>query len=160
MTDTWAGITVSGNEVVVVSVVPLKGGALEVHSDNTLKLATGDRPDAYATMFRRIRDYIKENKITHVALKASAVSGRNATNAHLEAAELRGVVAAAVREGGANVHLARKASLSKTAGSKKVDEYLKDEPFWETKTTGRQLRIGSREAVFVIYGILKSNNDN
>lgn len=36
------------------------------------------------------------------------------------------------------------------AGNAKVDEYLKDEAFWNSKTTGSALRAGSREAAMLI----------
>lgn len=147
----WAGAHVSGSSAIIV-LIKENSKSLSIHSDSTFKLATGDRAEAYAIMHRRIRDYISENKVTQAAIKASALSTKGVKKAHLEAAELRGVVMAALHEGGASVQQATKASLSKTVGSKDVDGYLKDDSFWGSKVTG-ELRIGSREAAFIVYGL-------
>jgi hypothetical protein len=48
---------------------------------------------------------------------------------HLEAAELRGVVLAALATATKTVTI-QKAKISKTFGKRKADEYLKDDSFW------------------------------
>ena len=42
-----------------------------------------------------------------------------------------------------------KAGISRTFGSRKVDEYVRDDGFWKSNVTGT-LRAGSREATMVL----------
>jgi hypothetical protein len=42
-----------------------------------------------------------------------------------------------------------KASISRTFGQRKVDEYVADNEFWSNAVTGVNLRAGSREAAMV-----------
>jgi hypothetical protein len=81
-------------------------------------------------------------------IKGSAVSLGGTKLAHLEAAELRGVVAAALASV-TKVSYESKANISRNFGGRKVDEYLKDTSFW-TKEASGDLRVGSREAAMVI----------
>jgi hypothetical protein len=49
------------------------------------------------------------------------------------------------------VHVVAKATVSRTYGERKVDDYTRDDAFWAGQTTGGILRKGSREAaMFVI----------
>ena len=98
-------------------------------------------------MYQTISDYLRQHRVKHVAIKASAVNpGGGTTNKHLLAAELRGVVAAAAVDGGSIVHVVKKQSISKTFGSRTADEYVKDNAFWTSSVSGVPLRVGSREA--------------
>lgn len=81
-------------------------------------------------------------------IKASAVSMGGTKKAHLEAAELRGVAlaaAAAVCE----VCSVSKSTTSRTFGDRSVDEYLKDDTFWDGHGLA-SLKKGMREAAFTV----------
>jgi 2-phospho-L-lactate guanylyltransferase (CobY/MobA/RfbA family) len=159
MTDRWVGITVSGSEVTLVDLeVPAKG-PLTVQADRSIKVDKAEnRAVAYETVYRRVEQYLREHKIKHVVVKDSATIQQKANMALLRAAELRGVVVAGAAAGGASVEFAAKAQLSKSFGTRKVDEYLKDEPFW-VGNIGGDLRRGSREAAFVVLAKVRPQDD-
>ncbi len=116
--------------------------------DETFDLEKGDRKLAYVVMHKRIADRLMQG-IESVVLKASA-GGRNpATTAVLHAAELRGVFLAAVPNH-VPVRQLQKNHLSRNFGSRKVDEYLKDDVFFDENFDGADLRKGSREAAFLL----------
>jgi hypothetical protein len=50
----------------------------------------------------------------------------------------------------ASVVALAKARISRTFGSRKVDDYLKDETFWTDGVAGAALRTGSREAAMLL----------
>jgi hypothetical protein len=72
----------------------------------------------------------------------------------LQSAELRGAVMAAL---GAivPVEVRSKASISKTYGERKVDEYVADADFWKKEIVGVNLRAGSREAAMILLAARK-----
>ncbi len=69
--------------------------------------------------------------------------------AHLEAAELRGVVIAACATTAATDTVA-KATISRTFGKRRVDDYIADDDFWTKEVGGIALRRGSWEAAMVL----------
>jgi hypothetical protein len=105
-------------------------------------------------MHQHIADYAREQGITRAVIKGSAVSLGGTKKAHLEAAELRGVVMAALASV-TRVETESKSRLSRTFGDRKVDEYLRDDNFWSEKVTGSSLRIGSREAAIALLAARK-----
>lgn len=147
MANHVAGVVVSGDKVTVVvandDVTPI-----EIMIDDQFKLQAGDVSQAYKVMHQRVKDFFKANPVGLVLVKASAV-GKGMKLAMLTSAELRGVVIAAAAECTQVKQLA-KASVSKTFGERKVDEYLQDDAFWSGAITGGTLRSGSREAAMLI----------
>jgi hypothetical protein len=154
MTDRWLGIVVSGDKVTIVDVEVDGDKPLVLQNDDTWTLQPGDRSEAYATMSQQAADYVRENAIKRVVVKESAVSGGAATMALLQSAELRGAVMAAL---GAivPVEVRSKASISKTYGERKVDEYVADADFWKKEIVGVNLRAGSREAAMILLAARK-----
>lgn len=116
--------------------------------DETFDLEKGDRQLAYVVMRKRIEDRLSQG-IQQVVLKASAGGKNPATSAVLHAAELRGVFLSAI-PAGVPVRQLQKNALSRNFGSRKVDEYLKDDAFFEENFGGAGLRKGSREAAFLL----------
>jgi hypothetical protein len=148
VSERWVGIVVSGDKIVLVdAAVPTKG-PLVLQSDQTLSLQGGNRAKAYHVMSRRVEDYVRDNGVTRVVIKESAVSGPGAGRSHLLAAELRGVVMGAAGAACKTDCLA-KALISRTFGERKVDEYLHDDGFWASNILGK-LKIGSREAAMML----------
>jgi hypothetical protein len=147
--DRWLGVTVSSDKVIIVDAEVPAAGPLVIQADHSWSLQQGDRAIAYHVMQQHIADYARENNVVKAIIKGSAVSLGGTKKAHLEAAELRGVVMCAL----ASVtitELESKARISKTFGARKVDEYLKDHGFWGKEVTGNKLRVGSREAAMVL----------
>lgn len=149
MTERWVGIVVTGDKAIVVDAEVPDEGQLVLQNDDTWKLQDGDRASAYNVIGQQCRDYLQANGISKALIKASAISLGATKLAHLESAELRGVVqasAASVCE----TKVLKKASLSRTFGKRKVDEYTKDNGFWVKHFTGEALRVGSREAAIML----------
>lgn len=146
----WVGLNAVGDSVTVVYVeVPDDDGPMVVISDDTWRVQKGDRADAYRILHQQCGDYLRDNGIDAVVVKASAVSGRGAaTLALLHSAELRGVVMAAAADV-CEVRVLSKGIVSKTYGDRKVDEYVKDDAFWAANTSGN-LRKLSRETAMLL----------
>jgi len=149
MPERWIGIVVSGSTVVVVDAEVPKSGPLVIQADSTWSLQSGDRASAYTVMHQQASDYIRENQIAKAVIKSSALSTGGTKKAHLEAAELRGVVMCAAASS-TDTELLAKGHMSRTFGSRKVDEYVKDSKFWSAEVSGEKLRIGSREAALLL----------
>lgn len=147
MSKQVTGIVVSGEDVVVVILEVNDGELPVVVRDETWRVQTGDRIDAYRAMHERTISFFRQNPVSRVLVKASALGKTSAKLAHLHSAELRGVVLAAAAACG-KTKAVQKASLSRTFGKRKVDDYLIDENFWSTSLSGG-LRKGSREAAIV-----------
>lgn len=145
----WLGIVVSGDRLTAVDAEVPDAGSIAIISDFSWSLQQGGRAEAYVVMHARIQNYLKENDIRRVIVKESALSMGSTKKSHLLAAELRGVVLAASASIVKTNVLAR-ARISKNFGERKVDEYLKDEDFWDKQTSGKQLRAGSREAAMIL----------
>ncbi|WP_206513428.1 hypothetical protein [Rhizobium phaseoli] len=116
--------------------------------DETFDLGKGDRQLAYVTMHKRLVDRFSQG-IDLVVLKASVGGQYAAKTAILHSAELRGVFLSAVPKG-VLVKQLQKNTISRTFGSRKVDDYLKDDAFFDENFGGKEFRKGSREAAFLL----------
>ncbi len=148
MSERWLGVQVSVEGVIVVDAEVPDEGPITIVFDESFKLAKGDRAKAFCTMYSRLYDYAREKGIKRALIKESAVSKGGMGKAHLAAAELRGVAIAALGSA-CNVDLISKASISRNFGDRNVDQYVKDESFWNENTDGK-MRSGSREAALLI----------
>ena len=150
MSERWLGIVVSSDKIIIVDAeIEGPGDPMVIQMDGTWSLQAGDRPSAYRVLHQRVADYARQNKIACAAVKAIAVSLRGTKKVHLEAAELRGVVLAALAST-TKVISDTKANISRNFGDRNVDEYLKDNDFWSKQIKAGNLRNGSREAAMVI----------
>jgi hypothetical protein len=149
MSNSWLGVVVSGNGVTGVH-LDCEKSPPELTNQFTWSLQAGDRPEAFVVMYERIRDYVREQEIQNVAVKASALGQARATSKHLESAELRGVVIAAAKTGGAKVHLIKKAVVSRNFGERKADEYISDNTFWASAVNGDVLKTRREAALLVL----------
>lgn len=152
MTKRWLGLTASKDSVLVVDaeIPDDENDPIIVNSDDTWRVQKGDRAAAYSVLHQQCTDYIKENGIDAVVVKASAVAGKgSATLGFLLSAEVRGVVIAAAASQ-CPVKALSKAAISRTYGDRKVDEYVADDAFWADQTNGGTLRKMSREAAMLI----------
>lgn len=149
MADKLIGVTVAANEVHVVLLS--KGAAKDFTLDDqtTMNLQDGGRPAAYNTIHGQLSDYVSQHRAKCVCIKGSAVSMGGTKLAHLQAAELRGVVQAAAAAAGAEVRIMTKANASRNFGTRKVDEYLKDDGYWRGVGLAN-LKKGQREAAFAV----------
>jgi hypothetical protein len=153
MTKRYVGFVVVGEAITVVDaqVTNEKGTPITIISDATWSLQSGDRASALAVLHQRCADYLRENDADIVVVKASALPTGSAKLALLASAEVRGVViAAAASASVSEVQIVSKAVISRTYGERKVDEYLKDDEFWNANTEGGKLRKTSREAAMLI----------
>ncbi len=148
----WLGISVSGDKVTLVEATFEQGESLIIVGDRTLKLQSGDRSVAYKTLHGQVADYVEHVNLDRVVIKASALSRAGMKKAHLEAAELRGVVMAAAATN-ADVTAIGTAQISKNYGARKFDDYLQDDSFWTTKVSGVDLRKGSRDAAMLLLAL-------
>lgn len=149
MSERRIGFTVSGEKVVAVDAEVPDTGPIVLQADHTFSLQKGDREDAYDTLYKQVSNYLREHGIKRAVLKGSSSVARGMKQAHLDSAEVRGVVIAAARSV-CPVRSVKKSSVSKSFGERKVDEYLKDESFWEERVDGVDLRAGSREAALML----------
>lgn len=151
MAKRWLGLSAAKDAVTIVCAeIPDDNGPIVILSDATWRVQNGDRAAAYSVLHQQCSDYIRENGIDAVIVKASAVTGQGAARLGLLiGAEVRGVVMAAA---GALclVKTLSKAVISKTYGDRKVDEYVADDAFWGAHTTGGTLRKLSREAAMLL----------
>lgn len=151
MPERWVGFVVVGDVVTVVdSEVPDDASdPVTILADDTWKLQKGDRAEAYDVMYRRCANYLKENGVAKVVVKASALTMGSTKLSHMTSAELRGVIIAAAASVGP-VRTMAKALISRTYGNRKMDEYLQDDDFWDEQTIGGSLRKNSREAAMIV----------
>lgn len=156
MPDRWVGLVTSNDKVVLVDAEVPDVGPIVVQADQSWTLQAGDRGPAYAVMHGRVTDYLQANGISKVVVKASALSTGSTKLAHLTAAELRGVVIAAVAATNASLVMLSKALVSRTFGDRKTDEYVADTSFWQAEASGCELRAGSREAALLLLSSRKS----
>ena len=149
MTERRVGFTVSGDKVIAVDAEVPDEGPIVLTADHSWSLQMGPREDAYDTMYQQVANYLREHVVGRVVLKASAVNLGSTKLAHLESAELRGVVIAAARSV-CPVRVVAKAAISRRFGERNVDQYLKDDEFWAENVAGVRLRAGSREAALLL----------
>jgi hypothetical protein len=100
-------------------------------------------------MYDRLTNTIREQGISAVVIKSSAVGSARVTTKHLESAELRGIAIVAAQVGGAAVELLAKAHVSRTFGDRTTDEYVADDGFWADAVDGDVAKT-RREAAFLI----------
>lgn len=148
MSEEWIGLVVSGKQISGVH-LKIESDAAALVNHFSWKLQSGDEVLAYSAIFERIKDYIKNHSIDQAVIKASAVGSNRPTLAHLKSAELRGLICVAANLGGATTSLLQKSLISRTFGSRKVDDYIGDDSFWKEKIKGI-LPKGKREAALLI----------
>jgi hypothetical protein len=151
MVARWLGLNASRDAVTVVDAeIPDDDGPIVIRSDGTWRVQKGERAAAYSVLYRQCADYVRENGIGTVVVKASAVAGRgSATLGLLLSAEVRGVVMAAAASQGP-VKTLSKGVVSRTYGDRKVGEYVADDSFWAAHTRGGALRRLSRETAMLL----------
>ena len=142
------GVVVGSEHVVLIEGAVGSDGLISLIKDETFDLEDADRHHAYAVMHRRIVDRFGGGKIEKVVVKASSGGKFAAKQGVLHAAELRGVVLSAIPDS-IEVVQSHKKTVSRDFGSRKVDEYLKDDKWWAANFKG-DCRKGSREAAFLI----------
>lgn len=124
--------------------------SIVILGDSTWKLQKGDRAAAYAVLHQQCVDHIRENEIDGVVIKASAVPQGSARLNLLVSAEVRGVVMAAAASVCSNTTDVTAGSISRNYGDRKIAEYIADDGFWASVTTGGALRKSSREATMLL----------
>lgn len=149
MPNNLIGVTVAAKQLHVVLVTQTAAQAFTLQGETKMNLQDGDRPAAYNVMHGQFLDYVRQHHAACVCLKGSAVSLGGTKLAHLEAAELRGVVQAAAAASGAEVRVMNKAAVSRNFGARKVDEYLKDDAYWISIGLS-SIPKGFREAAFAV----------
>lgn len=151
MAERIVGIVVVGETVTVVDAQVPDDNAepITIVADLTWSLQKGDRCPALAVLHQRCTDYLRENGVATVAIKASAVPMGTVKLATLQSAEVRGVVIAASASA-SQVTTLQKALISRTFGDRKVDDYLSDDGFWAGQVKGVKMRKMSREAAMQI----------
>ncbi len=151
MTRRVVGIVVVGQSATVVDteVPDDQSKPITIISDTTWNLQNGGRAPALSVLHQRCSDYVRENKVDLVVVKGSALPTGAAKLALLESAEVRGVVIAAAASS-SEVSILSKAVISRTFGDRKVDEYLRDDGFWNGRIDGEKLRKTSREAAMLV----------
>jgi hypothetical protein len=152
MPKRWLGMSTSKDAVIVVDVrIPDdEDMPIEILLDESWKVQNGKRAAAYSVLHQQCADYVHENQIEAVFVKASAVMGRGSAKLGLlTGAEVRGVVMAAAG-GLCPTSELSKGVISKTYGERKVDEYCADDAFWAENTVGGQLRKLSRETAMLL----------
>lgn len=149
MPERWIGLVIGSDRVTAVDAEVPPCGPLVIRADHSWPLQKGSRASAYRVLHQQVADYCREHEIERAVIKGSSVNRGGTTMAHLEAAELRGVVIAACATV-ADTDTVAKSRISRTFGERKVDEYIADNNFWTREVGGVALRIGSREAAMVL----------
>jgi hypothetical protein len=151
MTRRYVGLVVVGETVTAVDAqVPDDDSApIIILADTTWSMQRGERGPALNILHQRCADYVREHGVDLVVVKASALPTGAAKLSLLESAEVRGVVIAAAASA-SRVKILSKALISRTYGERKVDEYLKDDVFWDVHVEGGKLRKTSREAAMLV----------
>jgi hypothetical protein len=148
MAEQWLGIVASGSLLNGVH-LEIDDNSAVLKSQFTWNLLSGDQALAYAAMYERVKGYVENNTVQNVVIKASAVGKNKVTLAHLKSAELRGVICVGAVAGGAATTLIQKGTISRNFGDRKVDEYVKDDTFWDKEVVG-DLTKGRREAALLV----------
>lgn len=141
------GAVVASEKIILVEGEVRDDGTIALIKDEKFNLEDGDRQRAYKTMHQRISDRLGRG-VEQVVLKASSANKFTASQDALHAAELRGVFLSAIPDG-VEVKQPHKKNLSRDYGSRKIDEYIKDDDWWSKYFIG-ECRKGSREAAILI----------
>jgi hypothetical protein len=151
MASRTVGFVVVGEVITLVDaeIPDAAADPVTIVADDTWRLQKGERAPAYAVLHQRCHDYLRENGIGSVVVKASALPQGAPKLGLLTSAEVRGVIIAAAASV-CEVKVVSKALVSRTYGDRKVDEYLQDDAFWEEQTQGGKLRKTSREAAMLV----------
>jgi hypothetical protein len=151
MSKRWLGLSALSDSVIVIDAhIPDTDDPIVINADVTWRVQKGDRAAAYNFLHQQCTDYVRENRIELVVVKASAVSGMGGAKLGLLiGAEVRGVVMAAAA-GICPVRSVSKAVVSRTYGNRNVDDYVADDAFWMENTQGEALRKLSREAAMLL----------
>lgn len=147
MPEKLIGVTVVANQIHVALLTKDATNGFTLDDQTTMNLQDGDRPAAYSEIHGQFLDYVRQHHVKCVCVKGSAVSQGGTGLAHLQAAELRGVIQAAAATAGVEVRIMIKATTSRKFGTRKVDEYLKDDDYWKGLGLPK-LKKGLREAAF------------
>src|SRR4051812_5789845 len=139
-----AGISLASDGIDIVVLSKASSGQFTLLEEQSFNLPTGDRAKAYHTIYGQVADFFEHRDIHCVCMKESAVSLGGTKKGHLTSAELRGVIQAAAASI-CDVKLMNKAATSRSFGSRKVDEYVKDDAFWIGAGLSN-LKKGKREA--------------
>jgi hypothetical protein len=128
MASRTVGFVVVGEVITLVDAeIPNEAtDPVTIVADDTWKLQKGERAPAYAVLHQRCYDYLRENGIGSVVVKASALPQGAPKLGLLTSAEVRGVIIAAAASA-CEVKVISKALVSRTYGERKVDEYLQDD---------------------------------
>lgn len=147
MAEKWAGIKVTGAEIICV-VLNVDGSERTVVQDVTIPIQNGPRPEAYNHVYGRIEDFLRQKGINKAALIGSAVNHTGKSSSNLDAAELRGVVMAAAIQAETTVRIVNMATIKKKKdilGPDVTNKYMDDDDVWAKAVSGT-LRKGSRDA--------------
>lgn len=147
--EQWLGIVVSGTSVACVH-LDCGHDPAKLINQFTWQLQDGDRVDSYHNICERLSNYVRNNDISNVAIKASAAGQAGTSLAHLHSAELRGVICVSARMGGACVRPVQKALISRTFGSRKADEHIADDIYWDGVITGDVAKTRREAALLVL----------
>lgn len=149
MSKRCVGFVVSGDSVTVVDAsLPAEvDEPVTIVADDTWKLQKGERAEACRVLHQRCADYVSENHIEKVVIKASAMPQSGGKLTLLQSAEVIGAASASVCD---DVQFLAKGVISRTYGERNVDEYLNDDAFWDKVTEGGKLRKTSREAAMLL----------
>jgi hypothetical protein len=153
MPETWVGFVASGKSVIVVGakIPDDERNPIEILYDQTwpIQEGVGARPSGYNVLYQQCLNHLNGCKADKAVIKASATSRSGMGKAHLDGAEVRGVITAAAAAI-VPVNVVAQAHISKTYGGRKVEEYVKDDQFWAQNTSGGKLRTGSRVAAMLL----------
>lgn len=154
MAERWCGFVATKDEVNYCDIETDGPEVSQLVAHNKFAVQTGPRPAAYAALYERIRRYVQEHGVSRVVVQASATTGRSARMSHLQAAEVRGVATAAAVAGGAEVDHRASAVISRTFGTRKVDEYVADDGFWAEQFPDGGPTKGRRKAALLVLDAL------
>ena len=143
-----AGFVVTSKAIKYVLLVD-NNSSFEIVEEGDMNLPKGDTAKALNSLFSRVFDFVAEKNVQRVVIKASAATGASVGLSHLRAAELRGVAAAAASRSKAEVLMVQKSQISRSFGARKVDEYVRDDSFWDGALAG-DVTKGRREAALLV----------
>jgi len=149
---TVISVAVTSDEIILVEGSYNDDNTVTLIMDETFDLEDGDRQLAYVVMHKRIYDRLSQG-VEQVIVKASAGGQYPAKTGVLHSAELRGVFLSAVPPT-VSVTQLQKSAVSRTFGSRKVDDYVKDDAFIAEHFSGYRLRKGSREAAILLLAAM------